>query len=79
MNPGGSARTNVRKILERDHEAPGELRAEATLGDEWTRDLVQMAQEDALRVGVRCRLRDAIRDADKLENNRDIRREERDP
>ena len=37
-----------------------------------------MAQEDVLPVGVGCRLCDAIRDADKSENNRDIRREERD-
>ena len=66
------------KILERDHEAPGQLRAAAALGDEWTRNLVQMAQEDALPVGVGCRLRDAIRDADKSENDRDIWWEERD-
>ena len=76
MNPGGSARTNVRKILERDHETPAELRA-AALGDECTRDLVQMAQEDALPVGLGYRLRDAIQDADKSANDRHIRRKER--
>ena len=78
MNLGGSARTNVRKVPECDHEAPGELRAAVALGDEWTCDHVLMAQEDALPVGVGCRLRDAIRDADKAENDRDIRRKERD-
>ena len=74
MNLGRSARTHVSKHLERDHEAPGELRAAAALGGEWTRDLVSMAEEDALPVGVGCRLRDA----DKAENDRDMRREERD-
>ena len=78
VNLGGSARTNVRRVLERDCEAPGELRAEAALGDEWTRDLVQIAQEDVLSVGVGCRLGDAIRNADKLENGREIRRQEGD-
>ena len=43
VNPGGSARTNVRNVSERDHEAPGELRAAVALGDEWTHDLVLMA------------------------------------
>ena len=62
---GGSARANVRKVLERDREAPRELRAAAALGDEWTHDLVSMAQEDALSVGVGCRLQDAIQEADK--------------
>ena len=50
----------------------------AALGDEWTRDLVSMAQEDALPMGVGCCLRDAVWDADTAKNDRDIRREERD-
>ena len=75
VNLGGSARTNVRRVPERDPEAPGELRAAAALGDEWTRDLVQMAKEDVLPVGVGCRLRDAIPDAHKSENDGDIRGE----
>ena len=37
-----------------------------------------MAHGDALPVGVGCRLGDAIRDADKSQNDRGIRREERD-
>ena len=78
VNQGGLARTHVPKVLERDHEAPGELRVAAALRDEWTRDLVSSAQEHALPVGVGCRLRDAIRGANKVENDSDIRREERD-
>ena len=44
----GSARTHVCQLLECDHEALGELRTAATLGDEWTRHLVSTAQEDPL-------------------------------
>ena len=48
------------RLKERDQEAPGELRVAAVLGDEWTRDLVAMAVDDTLPVGVGCRLQDTI-------------------
>ena len=67
----------MRKVLECDHEAPRELRATAALGDEWTCNLVSMGQADALPGGVRCRLQDAIWDADKAQNDNGIQREER--
>ena len=47
------------------------------IGDKWTGVLVALAMDEVLPVGVVCRLRDAIRDADKAENKQDVWREEK--
>ena len=72
VNLGGSVCARVRKALEPNQEAP---EGGSGLGG---RNPVAVPVDDTLPVGVGCRLRDAIRDADKAENESDIVREEYD-